>query len=107
VGVTLLQDSNSQLRIVQFHLTLYNFVGSYLIIQKCWNEDPKGRPDFSKLVDTISLTLEAAPGYMDFSLRIKGELPVATEVEVKTMAGDSNMQSPNELEGGREQETAM
>ena len=44
---------------------------------------------------------------MDFSLHIKGELPVATEVEVKTMAGDSNMQSPNELEGDRKQETAM
>jgi len=26
----------------------------------CWKEEPKQRPDFGKLVETISLTLEAA-----------------------------------------------
>ena len=31
----------------------------------CWKEEPKERPDFSKLVETISLILEAVAGYMD------------------------------------------
>ena len=30
-----------------------------------WKEEPKERPDFSKLVETISLNLEAEAGYMD------------------------------------------
>ena len=72
----------------------------------CWKEEPKERPDFSKLVDTISLILEAAAGYMEFSLSIKDEHPlVAAEVEVKARGGGSSVQSPSE-EGGQ-QETAV
>ena len=66
----------------------------------CWKEEPKERPDFSKLVITISLTLESAAGYMDFSMNIKNEHLVAAEVEVKT-----SVQSPSE--GGGQQETAV
>ena len=72
----------------------------------CWKEEPKERPDFSKLVDTISLILEAAAGYMEFSLSIKDEHPlVAAEVEVKARGGGSSVQSPSEE--GRQQETAV
>ena len=62
----------------------------------CWKEEPKERPDFSKLVETISLTLEAAAGYMELSLCVKDEHPqVAAEVEVKTRGGGSSVQSPS------------
>ena len=71
----------------------------------CWKEEPKERPNFSKVVNTISLTLESAAGYMEFSLSIKDEHPVAAEVEVKTRGGGSSVQSPSE-EGGQ-QETAV
>ena len=71
----------------------------------CWKEEPKERPDFIKLVDTISLTLESMAGYMEFSLSIKDEHPVAAEVEVKARGGGSSVQSPSE-EGGQ-QETAV
>jgi len=71
----------------------------------CWKEEPKERPDFSKLVNTISLTLESAAGYMDFSLSIKDEHPVAAKVEVKARGGGSSVQPPSE-EGGH-QETAV
>jgi len=72
----------------------------------CWKEKPNERPDFSKLVDTISLILEAAAGYMELSLCVKNEHPhVAAEVEVKTRGGGSSVQSPSE-EGGQ-QETAV
>ena len=74
---------------------------------ECWNEKPKERPNFNKLVDTISQTLEAAAEYMDFSLCIKNEHPLAAEVEIKTKAGGSSLQSPSEKEGGGQQETAM
>ena len=81
-------------------------VGSYAVLLDCWKKEPKERPDFSKLVDTISLTLESAAGYMDFSLSSKDEHPlVATEVEVKAGGGGSSVQSPSE-EGGQ-QETAV
>ena len=68
-------------QLAKIFVTVCNSVGSYAIILDCWKEEPKGRPDFSKLVDTISVTLEAAAGYMDFSLSIKNERPVAAEVE--------------------------
>ena len=72
----------------------------------CWKEEPKERPDFSKLVGTISLILEAAAGYMELSLSIKDEHPlVAAEVEVKDRGGGSSVQSPSEE--GRQQETAV
>ena len=69
----------------------------------CWKEEPKERPDFSKLVETISLTLEAAAGYMELSLSIKDEHPlVAAEVEVKARGGGSSVQSSSEEGGQRE-----
>ena len=71
----------------------------------CWKEEPKERPDFNKLVDTISLTLESVAGYMEFSRSIKYEHPVAAVVEAKTRGGGSSVQSPSE-EGGQ-QETAV
>jgi len=51
---------------------------------RCSKEEPKERPDFSKQVNTISLTLESAAGYMDFSITIENEHLVAAKVEVKT-----------------------
>ena len=85
-----------------------NSVGSYAIMLDCWKEEPKERPDFSKLVETISLTLEAAAGYMELSICVKDEhLPVAAEVEVKTRADDSSVQLPSEKEEGGQRETAM
>ena len=71
---------------------------------ECWKEDPKERPDFSKLVNTISLTLESAAGYMDFSLCIKNEHLVAAEVEVKTRGEGSSVLLPS-AEGGQEETT--
>jgi len=89
-------------------ITLYNSVGSYAILLDCWKEEPKERPDFSKLVETISLTLEAAAGYMELSLCVKDEHPrVAAEVEVKTRADDSSVQLLSEKEEGGQRETAM
>jgi len=60
----------------------------------CWKEEPKERPDFSKLVDTISLNLEAEAGYMDL-VCIKYEQLVSAEMVVKTGAGSSSVQSPS------------
>ena len=71
----------------------------------CWKEEPKERPNFSKLVNTISLTLESAAGYMKFSLSIKDEHPVTAEVEVKARGGGSSVQS--QCEEGGQQETAV
>ena len=89
-------------------LTLCNSVGSYGIMLDCWKEEPKERPDFSKLVETISLTLEAAAGYMELSLCVKDEhFQVAAEVEVKTRADDSSVQLPSEKEEGGQRERAM
>ena len=88
-------------------VTLWNSVGSYAMVLDCWKENPKGRPDFSKLVDTISLTLEAAAGYMDFSLSIKDEHPLAAELEVKTREGGSSVQLPSEKEEGGQRETVV
>jgi len=87
---------------------LCNSVGSYAILLDCWKEEPKERPDFSKLVETISLTLEAAAGYMELSLCVKDEHPqVAAEVEVKTRADDYSVQLLSEKEEGGQRETAM
>jgi len=36
-------------------------------MEECWTEEPHRRPDFSKLVVTISLTLEALAGYMSLN----------------------------------------
>jgi len=86
----------------------YKSVGSYRVLLDCWKEKPKERPNFSKLVDTISLILEAAAGYMELSLCVKDEHPhVDAEVEVNTRADDSSVQLPSEKEGGGQQETAM
>ena len=60
-------------------LTLCNSVCSYVILLDYWKVEPKERPDFSKLVKTISLTPKpekAAAGYLEFSLCVKDD-PVA------------------------------
>lgn len=81
---------------------------SYAILLECWKEEPKQRPDFNKLVDTISLTLEAAAEYMEFSQCTKDEHPVAAEVDVKTRADSSSVQPPSEKGGsGQQEETAV
>ena len=79
------------------------------MVLDCWKQEPKRRPNFSKLVDTISLTLEAAAGYMDFSLSIKDidERPLAAELEVKTREGGSSVQLPSEKEEGGQRETVV
>ena len=88
-------------------LTLHNFCWySFAIILECWKEEPNERPDFSQLTATISATLEALAGYMDFSLPIKEECLVAAKEEVKTRAGGSNVQLPSE-EGASQQEAAV
>ena len=85
----------------------YKSVGSYGILLDCWKEKPKERPNFSKLVDTISLILEAAAGYMEFSMSIKDEHPLAAKAEVKTRESGSNVQLSSEKEGAGQQGTAM
>ena len=84
----------------------YHSVG--IVMEYYWTaEKPKERPNFSKLVDTISLILEAAAGYMEFSMSIKDEHPLAAKAEVKTRESGSNVQSSSEKEGAGQQETAM
>jgi len=104
------QYSTSRLRrvhLVNKILTLCNSFGSYAIMLDCWKEEPKKRPDFSKLVETISLTLEAEAGYMKISMFTKEEHPVAADVEVKNVADIYSVQSPSEKEGRGQKETAM
>jgi len=36
-------------------------------MQECWTEEPHKRPEFGKLVVTISLMLEAIAGYMSLN----------------------------------------
>ena len=62
----------------------------------CWKEEPKERPNFSKLVSTISLNLpgEAAEGHMDLA-NIKTEQLVSAEMVVKTRTDGSRAQSPS------------
>ena len=57
-------------------------------------EEPKERPEFSQLVIiiTISVTLEALAGYMDFPLVVKDEQLFAAEREPR--AGGSSVQLP-------------
>jgi len=71
-------------------------------MQECWKENAKERPDFKKLVVTISLILEAVAGYMVISLPVKDEPPVATEVEDKTRVDGCSVQSQSEKEEGLE-----
>ena len=80
-------------------LTVYYSIGSYAIILKCWKEEPKERPDFSKLVVTFSLTLEAVVGYMEFSLPTKDERPFAAQVGVNTRASGCCVQCSSEKGG--------
>ena len=69
---------------------------------ECWKENAKERPDFKKLVITISLILEAVAGYMVISLPVKDEPPVVTEVEDKTRVDGCSVQSRSEKEEGLE-----
>ena len=39
----------------------------YSIMVKCWNSDPKERPSFSALVNSISGFAEKTAGYLDVS----------------------------------------
>ena len=78
---------------------MYYSIGSYAIILKCWKEEPKERPDFSKLVVTFSSILEAMVGYMEFSPPTKDEHPFAAEVGVYTMASGCCVQSSSEKGG--------
>ena len=40
----------------------------YDIMKQCWMELPDKRPNFSKLVTTISTSLEAIAGYLDLTV---------------------------------------
>jgi len=79
----------------------------YAIILGCWKAEPEERPDFSQLLVTISLTLEAAAGYMSFSMAVKNGPSVAAKVEVTTRAGGPSVQPPSEKEEARQQETVI
>ena len=69
-------------------------------------DEPQERPDFSELVVTISLTLEAVAGYMSLnttSLNIvdgnRDEHPVVTGVEKADLSASSlSLSSPEENE---------
>ena len=37
----------------------------YMLMQQCWELEPKDRPGFSDLVSSLSQSLEAMAGYMD------------------------------------------
>jgi len=60
-----------------------NSVGSFAIILECWKAEPEKRPDFSQIVVPISLILEAAAGYMNFSMAVKNGHSVAAKVEAQ------------------------
>ena len=75
-----------------------NSVGSYAIIKECWKAEPEERSDFSQLVDTISLTLEAAARYMNFSMAVKNGQADAAKVEATTRTGGASVQPPSEKE---------
>ena len=102
-----MQNSNRLVHFLIFTIILTILLYSYGILLNCWKEKPKERPNFSKLVDTISLILEAAAGYMEFSMSIKDEHPLAAKAGVKTRDSSSNVQSSSEKEGAGQQETAM
>ena len=87
-----------------FHM---NSVGSFAIILECWKAEPEKRPDFSQIVVPISLTLEAAAGYMNFSMAVKNGQADAAKVEATTRAGGPSVQPPSEKEEARQQETAI
>ena len=89
---------------LQSSVFIHYSVGSYAILLECWKEESEERPDFSNLVVTISLTLEAVVGYMDFSPRTKDDPPclLAAKVEVKT-----RMDGSSGNEGGGRQDTAV
>jgi len=53
-------------------------------MQKCWKEEPHKRPDFSKLVVTISLTLEAMAGYMNLNTTSLNIVPANKQHQVAT-----------------------
>ena len=80
-------------------LIVYYSACSYAIILKCWEEEPKERPDFSNLVFIFSSILEAMVGYMEFPLPTKDEHPFAAEVGVNIRASGSCVQSSSEKEG--------
>ena len=72
------------------------------MIMECWKDEPEERPDFSKLVVTISLTLEAVAGYMDLSLVTKDDYLVAAKVEPMT-----SVHTASETEWEGQQEAAV
>ena len=75
-------------------------------MQECWAEEPHKRPEFSKLVVTISLILEAMAGYMSLnspSLSIvdgnRDEHSVTTEVKkLDVSAAPPSLVSPDKAE---------
>ena len=40
---------------------------SYSLLLQCWDGQPEERPDFSQLVVTLSIIMEAVAGYLIFS----------------------------------------
>ena len=47
--------------------TLLCLIISYSIMIKCWEDNPKLRPTFSKLVGNINRIMESMAGYLDIS----------------------------------------
>jgi len=75
-------------------------------MQECWTEEPHKRPEFGRLVVTISLILEAMAGYMSLnspSLSIvdgnRDEHSVTTEVKkLDVSAASLSLASPDKAE---------
>ena len=107
VWVVAIAITNMNTLTAEFQL-FFNFVicDSYAIIQECWTDKPQERPDFSELVVTISLTLEAVAGYMSLNTTSQNiidgnrdEHPVVTGVEKADLSASSlSLSSPEEDE---------
>ena len=54
----------------------------YIIIKKCWKQDPSERPTFENLVAMLDIRLQEVAGYLDMEMVL---VPNEGEVEERTI----------------------